>query len=145
MVAHRLWGMVITEICFAFISFKFFKFLQNACFFYFLTIHTQKQTHTGTYNTQQTHLSVKNWTIVDKGTKILNSIPYISSTSDKISKITLKCELDLTIFVQILEVSSQFRNNTVHIVTALIGLYLISAILVTILFCLFFVYFLFSH
>ena len=51
---------------------------------------------------------------------ILDVKLYISSTSDKISNITLKCELDLTIFVQILEVSPQFQHNTVHIVNALI-------------------------
>ena len=64
------------------VIFYFFKTL-----FYFL-----KDTHkknTGTYNTQQMHLSIK---LEDYGleTKILNSIPYISSTSDKISNI--KCE-----------------------------------------------------
>ena len=37
----------------------------------------------------------------------------------KTFNIILKCELDLIIFVQILEVSPQFRHNTVHIVTAL--------------------------
>ena len=57
---------------------------------------------------------------MDYGTKILNVMPYISSTSDDIYDITLKCELDLTTFVLILEVSTQFRHNTVHIVTALI-------------------------
>ena len=81
--------------------------------------HTQ-QTHTGTYETQQLHLYVQNWRIIDYVAKILNVIPYISSTSDKISNITLKCELDLTISVQIFEVSPQFQHKSVHIVTALI-------------------------
>ena len=47
-----------------------------------------------------------------------NTIPYTSS--DKIFKITLKFELDLTIIVQILEVPRQFQHDTFHIVTALI-------------------------
>ena len=47
-------------------------------------------------------------------------ISYISSISDKIFNITLKCELDLIIFVQILQVSPQFLPHNVHIVTALI-------------------------
>ena len=47
-------------------------------------------------------------------------ILYISSTSDQITGITVKCELDMTILVQILEVSLQHLHNTVHIVTALI-------------------------
>ena len=51
--------------------------------------------------------------------KLLNVIHYISSTSDKISN-SLKCELDPTIFVQMLEVSPQARHNTLHVVTALI-------------------------
>ena len=50
--------------------------------------------------------------------KILKVIPYISS--HKIFGATLKCELELTIFVQILEVSPQLQHNTVHIGTALI-------------------------
>ena len=57
---------------------------------------------------------------MDYEAKILNVIPYISSTSDKIFNITLKCELDMTIFDQMLEVSPQFRHNTAHVVTALI-------------------------
>ena len=48
------------------------------------------------------HLSVQNWRIVDYETTLLNVIPYISSTSDTISNITLACEVDPTIFVQIL-------------------------------------------
>ena len=48
------------------------------------------------------HLSVQNWGILDYETTILNVIPLIASTSDTISIITLKCELDLTIFVQTL-------------------------------------------
>ena len=43
---------------------------------------------------------------MDLDTKILNVIPYTSS--DKIFNLILKFELDLTIFVQILEVSPQF-------------------------------------
>ena len=54
---------------------------------------------------------------MDLDTKILNVITYTSS--DKISNLTLIFELDLTIFVQILEVFPQFQHNTVHIVTAL--------------------------
>ena len=34
----------------------------------------------------------------------LNAIHYISLTSDNIFNITLRCEFDMTIFVQILEV-----------------------------------------
>ena len=45
---------------------------------------------------------------MDYETKILNVIPYTSWPSDKITNITLKYELDLTIFVQILEVVPQF-------------------------------------
>ena len=55
---------------------------------------------------------------MDLDTKILNVIPYTSL--DKIFNLTLIFELDLTIFVQIFEVYSQFQHNTVHIVTALI-------------------------
>ena len=55
---------------------------------------------------------------MDLDTKNLNVMHYTSS--GKIFNVTLKCELDLTIFVQILEVSPQFQHNTVHIVTALI-------------------------
>ena len=39
---------------------------------------------------------------MDYETEISNVIFYISSTSDKISNITLKCELELTMFDQIL-------------------------------------------
>ena len=48
------------------------------------------------------HFFVQYWRIVDLDGKLLNIIPYTSS--DKIVKITQKFELDLTIFVQILEV-----------------------------------------
>ena len=44
---------------------------------------------------------VQYWRIIDLDGKFLNAIPYTSS--DKIFKITLKIDLDLTIFVQILE------------------------------------------
>ena len=44
---------------------------------------------------------------MDYETTIFSVIPYILSISDKISNIILKCELDLTIFVQILEVFPQ--------------------------------------
>ena len=99
-----------------------FSISENACFL-FLTTHTKekqtnKQTHTGTYNTQQMHIFVQYWRIIDIDTKILKVIPCTSS--DKIFNLTLKFKLDLTIFVQILEVSPQFQRNTVHIVTALI-------------------------
>ena len=40
---------------------------------------------------------------MESETKVLNVIPYTSL--DKIFNITLKCELDLIIFFQILEVS----------------------------------------
>ena len=53
---------------------------------------------------------------MDLDTTILNVMHY--TLSGKIFNVTLKCELDLTIFVQILEVSPQFQHNTVHIVTA---------------------------
>ena len=46
---------------------------------------------------------------MDYETEISNVIFYISSTSDKISNITLKCELELTMFDQILEIAPQFR------------------------------------
>ena len=54
--------------------------------------------NTGIYKTQQMPLHVLNWWIMDYETKIINAIPYISSTSDKMFNITLKCELDLTKF-----------------------------------------------
>ena len=49
-------------------------------FFYFLTTKTKgkKQAHTGKYNTQQMHLFVQYWRILDLYTKILNVIPYTS-------------------------------------------------------------------
>ena len=50
------------------------------------------------HKTQQMHISVQNRRRMDYETKIFNVIPYIS-TSDTISNITLKWELDLTIFV----------------------------------------------
>ena len=93
--------------------------------FLFLTnthTHTHTQTPMGTYNKHQMHLSVLNWRIMDYETKISNGIPYIPSASDNITNISLRCELDLTMFVRVLEVSPQFRHNTVHIVTALIVL-----------------------
>ena len=65
-------------------------------------------------------LSVQNRWIMDYETKILNVIPYLLSTLNEIFNITLKCDLDLTIFVRILEVSPQFMHTTVHVVTALI-------------------------
>ena len=46
------------------------------------------------------------------------TLPFIQS--DKLPYITLKYELDLIIYAQILEVIPQSRHNTVHIVTALI-------------------------
>ena len=45
--------------------------------FYSLTIHTQKknkQSHIGTYNTQQMHLFVQNWRIMDKEKKKLKKL-----------------------------------------------------------------------
>ena len=63
------------------------------------------------------HIFVQYLRILDLDTKILNVIP---DTSDKIFNLTIKFELDLTIFVQISEVSPQVQHNTVHIVTALI-------------------------
>ena len=42
---------------------------------------------------------------MDYESKFLNVIPCTSSTFDRIFNITLECELDLTIIVQILEVS----------------------------------------
>ena len=61
------------------------------------------------YCTCNTHtkcifLSVQYSRIMDYKTTILNAMPYTSSTADKIFNITLQCELDVTIFVQILEV-----------------------------------------
>ena len=67
------------------------------------------------------HLSLQYRRIIDLGTKSLNVIPNISS--DTIFNITLNSELDLTIFVQILEDSPQFQHktSTVHkFATALI-------------------------
>ena len=93
----------------------FYEFLQNACYFYFLTTHTKetnKQTHTGTYNTQQMHLFVHYWMIMNLDTNILNALP--STSSDTVFKLTLKWELDVTICVQILEVFSHFQHNSVH-------------------------------
>ena len=60
--------------------------------FFMSNNNTNKIEHTGTYNTQQMPPSVQNWRIMDYETKILNTIPYILSTSDKIFNITLKCE-----------------------------------------------------
>ena len=56
---------------------------------------------------------------MDFDTKILNVMHY--TLSDTIFDLTLKCELDLTIFVQIFEISPQFQHNTVHIVATLIA------------------------
>ena len=64
------------------------------------------------------HPFVQYLRIMDLDAKTLNVITYTSS--DKISNLTLIFEFDLTILVQILEVSPQFQHNTVHSVTALI-------------------------
>ena len=93
------------------------------CFLFLNNTHAythKTNTYWYIYNTQQMHLSVQSWRIVDYETKILNVIPYISSTSDKIYNITLNCELDLIIFGQILEITVQFQHSTVLIVNALI-------------------------
>ena len=63
--------------------------------------HTVKQTYMGTNNTKQMPISVQN----------------LLSTSDTMFNIILKCELDLTIFVQILEITPQYLHHTVHFVT----------------------------
>ena len=55
---------------------------------------------------------------MDLDTNILNVMHY--NSSDKIFNLILKFELDLTIFVQVLEVSPQFQHTTAHMVTALI-------------------------
>ena len=64
------------------------------------------------------HFSLPNWRIIDYESKNLNCYTYTSSTSDEIFNITLKCELDLTIFVKILEVfvpklfaNAKVKNN----------------------------------
>ena len=102
-----------------------FKFLQNACFLFLNKTNKRKTNkHILAHIThRQMHLFVQYWRILDFYTKIWNVIPY--TWWDKIFNLTLKFELDLTIFVQILKVSPQFQHNTVHIVTALIILFIV--------------------
>ena len=52
--------------------------------FLFLNSTDKIQTYTGTYNTQQMSIPVKNWRIMDYEIKIFNAVQYILSTSDKI-------------------------------------------------------------
>ena len=104
------------------------------------TVSKYKQTDTywqsGAYNTQQMHLSVQYWRMMDLETKILNVIPYTSS--DKIVNLTLRFESDLTIFVQILEVSPHINFSTISSqCNCTDSSYLISTIFVTLPFCLF--------
>ena len=92
-----------------------FLISQNACFL-FLNKTNKRKTNKhilARITHKQMYLFVQYWRILDLYTKILNVIPY--TLWDKIFNLTLKFELDLTIFVQILEVSPQFQHNTVHI------------------------------
>ena len=103
------------------IRFFFFNFCKTHVFLFLNKTHKRKQTNTHilAYFTHNKCIFVQYWRIIDLNGKPLNTIPYTSS--DKIFKITLKFDLDLTMFVQVFEVSTQFYYNTVHIVTALIG------------------------